>query len=226
MGYQFAHTETYARRISPLAGTGARTTRQIFAELAREPGHCEHVRMPSCPVVLHGMTPAQAEAEHDRLAAEARTPAGRRIRADTPTLYTEVHSLPRPPSEVDRPEVQDWLRRITASRVAAVEARGGEVLGIYLHLDEARLHQHLIGVSRGDLQCRADLLHDGRRAQAEAGPGARTGGARHTLTAQQCGHGRTKFTEAFRPCATSALRGLGLAGGASRARAGMPNSGH
>lgn len=168
MGYQFAHTETYARRISPLAGAGARTTRQIFAELAREPGHCEHVRMPLCPVVLHGMTPAQAEAEHDRLAAEARTPAGRRIRADTPTLYTEVHSLPRPPSELDRPEVQDWLRRITASRVAAVEARGGEVLAIYLHLDEARLHQHLIGVSRGDLQCRADLLHDGRRAQAEA----------------------------------------------------------
>jgi hypothetical protein len=168
MGYQFAHTETYARRISRLGGRGTRTTRQIFAELAREPGHCEHVRMPSCPVVLHGMSPAQAEAEHDRLAAEARTPAGRRVRADTRTLYTEVHSLPRPPSEVDRPEVQDWLRRITASRVAAVEARGGEVLGVWLHVDEPHLHVHLMGVSRGDLQCRADLLHDGRRAQAEA----------------------------------------------------------
>ena len=129
MGCQFAHTETYARQISRLAGAGARTARQAFAALAREPGHCEHVRVPPCPVELHGMSPAQAEAEHDPPAAEARTPAGRRIRADLRTLYTEVHSLPWPPSEVDRPEAQDWLRRITASRVEAVEARGGRVLG-------------------------------------------------------------------------------------------------
>jgi hypothetical protein len=168
MGYQFAHTETYARQISRLAGAGARTTRQVFAELAREPGRCEHVRLPSCPVVLHGTSPAQAEAEHDRLAAEARTPAGHRIRADLRTLYTEVHSLPWPPSEVDRPEVQDWLRRITASRVAAIEARGGRVLGVWLHVDEPHIHVHLAAVARGDPQLRADRLHDGRRAQAEA----------------------------------------------------------
>src|SRR3712207_9532571 len=119
MGYQFAHTETYARQISRLAGAGARATRQVFAELAREPGHCEHVRIPSCPVVLHGMPPAQAEAEHDRLAAEARTPAGPRTRADLPTPDTQVLSLPWPPSIVERPTAGHRLRRRTACRVAA-----------------------------------------------------------------------------------------------------------
>ncbi len=176
MAHQFAHAEVYPRRSSPLAGSGPRSareaprsTRQVFAEAGREPGHCDHVGDAARPpVVLHGLAPAEAEAAHDRLAAAARTRAGRRVRADAPTLYTEVHSHPAPPAELHRPDVQAWLRRVTASRVEAVGARGGRVLGVWLHADEARVHVHLAAVNAGDPQLRAALLHDGRRAQDEA----------------------------------------------------------
>jgi hypothetical protein len=39
---------------------------------------------------------------------------------------------------------------------------------VWLHVDEPHIHVHLAAVARGDPQLRADRLHDGRRAQAEA----------------------------------------------------------
>ena len=225
------HRDIRPPDLPPRRRAGVRTTRRNLRR--NSPGSRGHgmCAMPSCPVVLHGMTPAQAEAEHDRLVAEAR-----REQAAASVLTPRPSTL-RCTRSPDRP--RSWTAR-TGSRTGCggspqaawqrVRCVGGRGCRIYLHLDESpTLHPHPIGVSRGDLQCRADLLHDGRRAQAEAR--ARGEDRRGRTCVSTPGAAMRAWQDEVYQKRLGRVRrlrlgtDLHLAGGASRARAGVPNSG-
>ena len=119
MGFQFIHVETFSRK----ADKQGRSVAFILQEARREPAACQHVPHPLAPTVIHGISPVEVEALHDRLVADAATVdkfgKARRVRVDQHTLCTVVASHPATMDMVradgaTAAAVADWVRRTLA----------------------------------------------------------------------------------------------------------------
>lgn len=158
MPYQFAHIQSYARRGSTRGGA-KHSAREVAAEAMRQDGACPHVADPQPPRVLFGGTPADAVADAEAWAEQARDAKGRKYRADGLCLLAGVVSMERGDSkgwDAYKVEVVEHLRAQFGDRLRSVVE----------HLDEAHPHLHFYAVPLpGE---RFDAIHPGRRASAEA----------------------------------------------------------
>ena len=69
--------------------------RDVLAEASREPQACLHVPRPRPPILLHGPSLAELEAEIGTIHARSTDAAGRRLRKDASVLLAGVASYPR-----------------------------------------------------------------------------------------------------------------------------------
>lgn len=159
MAYQFAHVESYSRRGSTHGGTAKRSAGEVAAEAMRADGACPHVENPTAPTILHGGSPADAVADAEAWADQARDAKGRKYRADGLVLLAGVVSLPA--SDKDR-----WPAYRNAALAHLRETYGDRLRSAVEHTDEAHPHFHFYVVPRvGE---RFDDIHAGRKAAAAA----------------------------------------------------------
>ncbi len=159
MPYQFAHVESYSRRGSTHGGSAKRSAGEVAAEALRADGACPHVADPKPPTVLFGGTPADAVADAEAWAEQARDAKGRKYRADGLCLLAGVVSLPA--SDLDR-----WPAYRDAALAHLRETYGDRLRSAVEHTDEAHPHFHFYVVPRpGE---RFDDIHAGRKAAAAA----------------------------------------------------------
>lgn len=171
MGFQFAHIETYSR-------SGGRNGRlnvtEIISEARRSPEASLHVQNPKNPVPVYGCSFAELMRRHDTMIGQAQETLAngkkRAVRKDTCSLFTCVLSHPATPEECrNDPDVkagveawaQDsvkWLRR-------ELEALGGTLETVIMHVDEAHVHLHGYGLHSSG---HADRLHPGKAAKKQA----------------------------------------------------------
>src|SRR5690554_3389209 len=103
MGPQFAHLQTFCRKMNP----AGQCVDQVIAELIRIAEFSLHVRNPAPPKVVDGLSPEDLRVEHDAMIEAAFTPVmvrgemrRRAIRKDRHTLMTAVVSYPLTHEEV------------------------------------------------------------------------------------------------------------------------------
>lgn len=187
MGPQFAHIETYSSSRSKLAKAksgmpgGDRhkwTVDEILKEAERDPAACPHVEAPSPPLVLKGGIAELREA-HEAMLADVKARTGRKVRADQRTLMTLIASHPLRPQDLVEPEnarvVQHWRDLVLRHAEAWAKESGGELHTVVEHLDESHVHMHLYILPTG-VDAKANALHPGERAKAEAVASAREQG--------------------------------------------------
>lgn len=131
-----------------LAGSPAKTARDagrkwavrdIIAEASREPQACLHVPSPTPPILLHGPTLAELEAEVATIHGRSTDAAGRRLRRDASVLLAGVASYRR-----DGSEYEYWKR----ATVEWLQLEFGEGLRTVVeHTDEAHPHLHFYAVN-------------------------------------------------------------------------------
>lgn len=192
-GFQFAHMEIWSAKGSSNAdpemkptrknGQRAWTAAQIIDELERLAEASAHV-IPGRPgpQILAGEVTSFSElrqAHAEVLAIRERFPyrqkdgtmttRERKLRADAPTLYASVVSLPvRTEDALADPAVRAESMRVLRDAMAherqRIAALGGKLMMGVVHLDEEHLHIHLIALdpARG----RVDHLHPGRVAKS------------------------------------------------------------
>lgn len=181
MSFQFAHWATFSRKgtghpdrknADPTKRHRGLTVSQIAGEAGRVPGDCPHVLEPRAPVVIFGMDPMAALAEHDALLARQTVACrglgrGRGIRADTHTMSGIVLSYPTPCRDLDDPAAyESWRDDALAWLHAEHQRRGLRLLSVVEHLDEEHPHIHALAVA---LNPRIDvkLCHPGHIALTE-----------------------------------------------------------
>lgn len=168
MSYQFIHVECYSRSSGR---NGGHSVSDILAESRREPAACLHVQDPKQPVLVVGCDLDELEQRHDSVIANARETLAngksRAVRKDTASLFTCILSHPATPDECRAdPDVMKavkswakdsarWLRR-------DIEARGGVLEAVVMHIDESHVHLHAYGLHPSG---HADLLHAGKSAK-------------------------------------------------------------
>jgi hypothetical protein len=171
MGYQFAHVETYSRSGSR---GGGHTVRDIIAEAQRSPESCLHVATPRPPVLVTGCGLEELERRHDDLVASAKETLAngkqRSVRKDTCSLFTIVLSHPATPGEcradpATMTAVKDWARDSAKWLGRDLEARGGVLETVVMHVDESHVHLHAYGLHPSG---HADRLHPGKVAKRAA----------------------------------------------------------
>ena len=165
----FAHVEVYARKRSATK----RSVGEVLAEARRDPGSCSHIENPMKPAIMGGKGLDEVERIHDKNAGDAVVATGngqyRKLRQDTPTLFTAVFSYPVP-SEIVNTDMEKarafraWVVDTVAWIGKDTKNRGGKVLSAVLHRDERFPHLHVYAIHESG---RADLLHPGRAAKAE-----------------------------------------------------------
>ena len=189
MAYQFAHMQLHSRSGCLSAeererrtgntshGTsrakGRRPIRSIFAELAREPGHCPHVEEPRPAIIVHDAADADtdgtwvewpqdptgtaaseairaAEERHDAIVANARitTSAGvvRRLPPQTLTLRADVYSWHEPVTVFDQPQHDPTLFQVWVADIVAHVCDEVEPLGATVEIAVLHMdeaHPHL-----------------------------------------------------------------------------------
>lgn len=171
MGYQFAHIEIYSR--SGGRG-GGHTVRDIMAEARRSPEACLHVATPKPPILVKGCGLEELERRHDDLVEAARETLAngkqRAVRKDTCSLFTCVLSHPATPDEcradpATMAAVKAWARDSANWLRRDLEARGGVLETVVMHVDESHVHLHAYGLHPSG---HADRLHPGKRAKKDA----------------------------------------------------------
>ncbi|WP_176036080.1 hypothetical protein [Brucella tritici] len=168
MGFQFAHIETYSR-------TGGRsgklTIAEIISEARRSPEASLHVENPKNPVTVYGCGFDELMRRHDTMIEQARESLAngktRAVRKDTCSLFTCVLSHPATPEECRndpnvKAAVEAWARDSVKWLRHDLEARGGTLETVIMHVDEAHVHLHAYGLH----SCgHADRLHPGKVAK-------------------------------------------------------------
>lgn len=171
MGYQFAHIETYSR--SGGRG-GGHTVRDIIAEARRSPESCLHVATPRPPVLVTGCGLEELERRHDDVVAVARETLAngrqRAVRKDTASLFACVLSHPATPDEcradpATMAAVKSWAKDSAVWLRRDLEARGGVLATVVMHVDESHVHLHAYGLHPSG---HADRLHPGKLAKKDA----------------------------------------------------------
>ena len=97
-GIQFVHISVYSLHPPKKTSRGADrkwAVRDVLAEASREPQACLHVPRPRPPILLHGPSLAELEAEIGTIHARSTDAAGRRLRKDASVLLAGVASYPR-----------------------------------------------------------------------------------------------------------------------------------
>ena len=171
MGYQFAHIESYSRAGSR---SGGHTVADILAEARRSPESSLHVAQPRAPINVYGCDLEELERRHDHLIGSAKETLAngktRAVRKDTSSLFAAVISHPATPQECrDDPAikaaVESWARESTKWLRRDLEARGGTLETVILHVDESHVHLHAYGLHPSG---HADKLHPGKTAKKDA----------------------------------------------------------
>ena len=216
MGYQFAHVESYSR--SGGRG-GGHTVRDIIAEARRSPEACLHVATPRPPVLVAGYDLEELERRHDQLVEAARETLAngrqRAVRKDTCSLFTCVLSHPATPDEcradpATMAAVKGWAKDSAAWLRKDVEARGGILETVVMHVDESYVHLHAYALHPSG---HADRLHPGKLAKGHALATALDGG--HDKKAANA-IGDKAYVEAMRSWQDSYSHDVGLPHGLTR----------
>ncbi|WP_433848819.1 hypothetical protein [Brucella pseudogrignonensis] len=171
MGFQFAHVETYSRSGGR---SGKLTVTEIISEARRSPEASLHVENPKSPIPVYGFDFDELMSRHDTLIEQAQETLAngktRAVRKDTCSLFTCVLSHPATPDDCrNDPDVKSaveswakdsvkWLRR-------DLEARGGTLETVVMHIDETHVHLHAYGLHSSG---HADRLHPGKKAKKAA----------------------------------------------------------
>lgn len=167
MAYQFLHIETYSRKCRPIRrkkivvgiSKEGRTVDDIFDEAERVPDACLHVKNPSAPTVVFGMSVSEARAYHDAVVDDLRDAQGRKIRATQNTLLAGVVSYP---ANFRDDKYQHWedlnLKYLR-------ETYGDELVSVVRHDDESHPHLHFFVVPKNG---NARLLNPGIKAKLDA----------------------------------------------------------
>lgn len=105
MAYQFVHIETYSEQSTPVKGSKDHfnSADQVLGEAARDPQYSTHVDFPLPPKQFFGtLTLSDFRDKYVQLRAALKetvtrtngTTYERKLRRDSATLYTEIHSHP------------------------------------------------------------------------------------------------------------------------------------
>lgn len=168
MGFQFAHIETYYR-------TGGRNGKlniaEIISEARRSPEASLHVENPKNPVPVYGCGFDELMHRHDTMIEQAHETLAngkkRAVRKDTCSLFTCVLSHPATPeecrSDLDiKVAVEGWAKDSVKWLRRDLEARGGTLETVIMHIDESHVHLHAYGLH---FSGHADRLHPGKVAK-------------------------------------------------------------
>jgi len=216
MSFQFAHIETYSRSGGR---SGKLNIADIVAEARRSLEASLHVENPKSPVPIYGCSFDELMRRHDTMIGQAQETLAngktRAVRKDTCSLFTCVLSHPATPDECrNDPDVKaaveawakdsvKWLRR-------DLEARGGTLETVIMHVDEAHVHLHCYGLPSSG---HADRLHPGKAAKKVAMEAAVADG-QEKKTANAMGD--KAYVEAMRAWQDSYSVNVGLAHGLTR----------
>jgi hypothetical protein len=183
MSYQFLHIETYSRKPTKAGRSEQQfnSTEQVFGEAMRTPKYSTHIDNPEPPNVITtagAIHPIELKELHDQIANNTRlrirSAAGkeyeRRLKTDAKTLYTEIHSHPAKPSDLHGKEglekdLDTWLTRIVTDFKQRMLA--DVQFSIVVHLDESRVHCHILAININDPKLDANKLHVGKAAAAK-----------------------------------------------------------
>ncbi len=171
-GYQFGHTEGYARK----GGFNTKTKSSVMSgwdivdEAERKNGATSHIEKPMPPVPIFGVSPSVAMQEAAAWAEQTKDAAGRRLRVDGLCLCTGVISFPADAAGWPeyRAEAVEWLKK----------KYGDNLRSVVEHVDEAYPHIHFYAVPK--IGQRFDFVHDGYRAANEAKAQGAVKGAQNT----------------------------------------------
>ena len=141
-GIQFVHIAVYSLHPPKKTSRGADrkwAVRDVLAEASREPQACLHVPRPRPPILLHGPSLAELEAEIGAIHARSTDAAGRRLRKDASVLLAGVASYPRGGIEYDywKQCTLEWLQ---------IEF-GEHLRTVVEHTDEMHPHLHFYVVN-------------------------------------------------------------------------------
>jgi hypothetical protein len=180
----FVRVEVFARSPSKLAQTQVATAREVVSEIGRRDGYCGHVDdlvqpgdkpAPGArpPVTVWGCDPREVPDLIEREIAEAKARGSRGPRRDTPVLAGYVVSTPVSPSGFARdPAMAAWTKRLLRASLHHLRREtarhGGRVVSAVVHLDESRVHMHLLALPSDVPGYTANALHPGRAARRAA----------------------------------------------------------
>lgn len=180
----FCRVEVFARSRAKLARTHVATSHEVIAEIAREPGFREHVDDlvrpgdkpapgPRPPVVVWGCDPGEVPDLIETEIARRKDRGERAPRRDTPVLAGYVVSTPISPARFARdPAAAAWTKRLLRASLRHLRdeaaARGGRVVSAVVHLDESRVHMHVLALPSHTPDYSANRLHPGRAAHRAA----------------------------------------------------------
>lgn len=133
----------------------------IVGEAERDPAYCPHVETPSPPVVVYGVSPAEAAAAAEAWAKEAKDARGHTLRKDGHCLLAGTTSVPD-----DIVGTWENYKKLTVAWLQ--ERYGSRLKSVVEHVDENYRHLHFFVVPlKGE---RFDAIHEGLRAANEANP--------------------------------------------------------
>ncbi|SBW14881.1 hypothetical protein BR10RB9215_C11728 [Brucella sp. 10RB9215] len=171
MGFQFAHIETYSRSGGR---SGKLTIAEIIFEARRSPESSLHVANPKNPVPVYGCDFDELIRRHDTIIDQVQVTLSngkkRALRKDTCSLFNCILSHPATPEECRndpnvKAAVEAWARDSVKWLRHDLEARGGTLETVIMHVDEAHVHLHAYGLHSSG---HADRLHPGKAAKKQA----------------------------------------------------------
>lgn len=171
MGFQFAHIEIYSRSGGR---SGKLNVAEILAEARRLPEASLHVENPKNPVSVFGSDFDELVRRHDAIINQAQETLAngkkRAVRKDTGSLFTCILSHPATPEECrNNPDikvaVEAWAKDSVKWLRHDLEARGGTLETVIMHVDEAHVHLHAYGLHSSG---HADRLHPGKISKKRA----------------------------------------------------------
>lgn len=216
MGFQFAHIETYSRSGGR---SGKLNIAEIISEARRSPEASLHVENPKAPVPVYGCDFDELMRRHDTLIEQAQETLAngkkRAVRKDTCSLFTCVLSHPATPDECrNAPDikaaVEAWTRDSVKWLRRDLEARGGTLETVIMHIDESHLHLHAYGLHSSG---HADRLHPGKAAKKRVVEAAVADGQEKKAANAM---GDKAYVEAMREWQDSYSLNVGLAHGLTR----------
>lgn len=216
MGFQFAHIETYSRSGGR---SGKLTIAEIISEARRSPEASLHVENPKNPVPVYGCSFDELMRRHDTMIEQAQETLAngkkRAVRKDTCSLFTCVLSHPATPEERRndpnvKAGVEAWAKDSVRWLRRDLEARGGTLETVIMHIDETHVHLHAYGLHSSG---HADRLHPGKVAKRAAVEAAVADGQEKKAANAM---GDKAYVEAMRAWQDSYSTDVGLSHGLTR----------
>ena len=216
MGFQFAHVETYSRSGGR---SGKLNVAEILAEARRSPEASLHVENPKNPIPVFGCDLDELLRRHDTMIEQAQetlaTGKKRAVRKDTGSLFTCILSHPAMPEECrNNPNikvaVEAWVKDSVKWLRHDLEARGGTLETVIMHIDEAHVHLHAYGLHPSG---HADRLHPGKVFKKRAVEAAVADGQEKKIANAM---GDKAYVEAMRTWQDSYSTAVGLPHGLTR----------